>query len=141
MAKQTQNTSAPELGAVSTETAVSTVHPMETKLALLDMLAEKNQSEMIELTGGEFIKFEEGKTYHFVAVGFEKTNGEYGEKENAVLIDRAGNKFFNGDAVLLSTLKKFTPETLAEGLPIRIFHAGMKKGDNGNYRDLKIFRV
>ena len=94
---------------------------------------------------GAYIKFEEGVTVQLCLHGittFTSTmpTNEGEEVEAADLEDNQGNRLINADSVMVSTAKKLVAKGLVPCI-LTIFSKGEKKGANGRYSDLQIYRV
>lgn len=115
---------------------------INSKLSALDFLAEKPNSEMIELTGGEWLSMNEGDIHNLLAVGFEEKEGNRGPQKAAVLLDREGNKKYASQHVLVSSLEKLGEDTLAAGVPVRIIVGPKVQSKDGNsYQSMKVYRL
>ena len=136
---------APAKASQAPATISNEVHPFAEKLNYLASLHEQDNSALIDLNGAKFITLEPSKTYVFLAVGTERVNSEFskdpdGMTDAAQLIDELGNRWLCGQAVLVSTIKKFTPEQLSEGVALKVVCGEKVKGANGSYLAMQILR-
>ena len=108
------------------------------------MMKEKPDSELLQLTGAEFLKIEKGDVLHLVACGFTETpNPTTGNpQKTAVFYDEAGKQWYGTHGIIISTLSKFAEDQLAAGINIRIVVKDKVKGKNGlTYQDMDIYRI
>lgn len=145
MANKNQVAQAQGVEATNTDLALSSqFNPFQDLTDRIEFVEEKPDHELIKLTGAEFLKLEEGQVLHLVAAGFTETpNPQTGEpQKTAVLYDKDGKQWYNTHGILISTLSKFPPEILEQGVLIRICVKSKVKGKNNlTYQDMDIFRI
>jgi hypothetical protein len=102
-----------------------------------DFAEQQDPEKMRALTGAEWLKLEEFGTFTFAFTGMDTAETSEGTTEVVKLTDKEGKEWISSLAVLLSVCKKLTQ------IPtfLKIVYASDKKGENGKYKDLKIFAL
>lgn len=111
--------------------------------ALFDT-AELSGSEMWDTVSGDYYKFQDGETVLLLLNGISQMESNLEENKGefvdvAELEDRNGNKFINGDVVMVSTARKLVERGLTPCL-IRVFCNGKKGTGRKQYLNLEIAR-
>lgn len=82
----------------------------------------------------ECINFEEGTVNNLIAVGVQEYEFSDGNKDVAIFEDIDGNQKYNGNSVVVNSIKKIAHLPA----PVRIVCTGTEKGKNGTYKTFSI---
>ena len=120
-------------------------NPEEMKGLHVSAMLVKNE-ELEQIAGNDFIDLKDGETYILLVTGIDKQAltdlaDETKTKDCVNLTNlENGKEHISGDVVMVSTINKMQARGTEFPFTIKVYVDGEKKGKNGKYKNLQIWK-